>query len=632
MATDASRDGRWAAPADGAAVRPPQAARPAKRSGLLLAGGGAILAVLVVVAGYVWIANPFHKVRTDLVLHTVRYETLKRTLLERGTLESANNSDVFCRVKARNQSNTISTTIKWLIDDGSQVKKGDLLVELDDSGLQEQLKAEKISLDKAEADKIQAEEGYKIQVAQNESNIKAAEIALELAKIDLQKYLEGDFPAKLKDYQGQVFLAESDVEEQRDRVAWAQRMVKKGYYTTSQAQAEQSKLDGFEQTLRLKRENLRVLIDPLFGEKKRTETDLQSKVVQAERELNRIKGEALAKEVQARATRETTRSVYVQELTKYKEIQEEIVKCKIYAPQDGMVVYFLPEQARYGGGSQQSIVAQGEPVREGQKLMQIPDLTHMQVNTKVHEALVSHVHKDQPALVRVDSYPDKQLTGHVETVSTVSSQLDFWSSDVKVYTTKVGIDEPLEGLKPGMSAEVTISIGDPLQHVLTVPIEAVIGSAELGKKRELFVVTDHGPEKRGVVIGSSNESMVEITDGVKEGDQVVLNPRALLGDQSTKIRQPGSGAKMGSDDSAESGEKKGERGKKPGRQPGAGGPGGPPSLDRAEPGAREGEGSPAGPGQRSPDERRKMQQHTNDPSAPGGAPARRPAGASGAGS
>ena len=53
-----------------------------------------------------------------------------------------------------------------------------------------------------------------------------------------------------------------------------------------------------------------------------------------------------------------------------------------------MVVYYVPEQARFGGGSQQSIVAQGEPVREGQKLMQIPDLKHMLVNTKVHEALV----------------------------------------------------------------------------------------------------------------------------------------------------------------------------------------------------------------------------------------------------
>jgi RND family efflux transporter MFP subunit len=616
----------------------PRARRLEKRPGLLLAGGGVILAVLVVIGGYIWIANPFHKVRTDLVLHTVHYETLNRTLLERGTLESANNSDIYCRVKALAKNSTVSTTIKWVIDDGSLVKKGDLLVDLDDSGLQEQLKAEKITLDKDEADKIQAEEAYKIQVAQNESDIKAAEVALELAKIDLQKYLEGDFPAKLKDYQGQVFLAESDMEEQRDRVAWAQRMVKKGYYTVSQAQAEQSKLDGFEQTLRLKRENLRVLTDPVFGEKKRTETDLRSKVVQAERELNRIKGTALAKEVQARTDRDTKKSLYLQELSHYKDIEEEIHKCKIYAPQDGMVVYYIPEQARYGGGSQQSIVAQGEPVREGQKLMQIPDLTHMQVNTKVHEALVSHVHKGEPSMIRVDSFPDQQLHGQVETVSTVSSQLDFWSSDVKVYTTKVGIEESLEGLKPGMSAEVTISIGDPLQHVLTVPVEAIIGSAELGKKRDVFVVTPHGPEKRSVVIGSSNETMVEVTDGLKEGDQVVLNPRAL-GEQA-KTRQPGSGGKAGGNDSASPGEKKGERGKKPGRTPGAGGPGGPGTFDRggppdrSGPGSRENDTTPPGPGRRSPEERQNFpkQAEGKDPSVPGAFPARRQGGAPGTGS
>ncbi len=604
----------------------------------MLAGGCVILAALVLVGGYVWIANPFHKVRTDLVLHTVRYETLNRTLLERGTLESANNSDVYCRVKALAKNSTVSTTIKWVIDDGSLVKKGDLLVDLDDSGLQEQLKAEKITLDTAEANKVQSEENYKIQVAQNESDIKAAEVALELAKIDLQKYLEGDFPAKLKDYQGQVFLAESDVEEQRDRVAWAQRMVKKGYYTTSQAQAEQSKLDGFDQTLRLKRENLRVLIDPVFGEKKRTETDLRSKVVQAERELNRIKGTALAKEVQTRTDRDTKKSLYLQELSHYKDIEAEIKKCKIYAPQDGMVVYYIPEQARYGGGSQQSIVAQGEPVREGQKLMQLPDLTHMQVNTKVHEALVSHVHKGEPAMIRVDSFPDQQLSGQVEMVSTVSSQLDFWSSDVKVYTTKVAIAQSVEGLKPGMSAEVNITIGDPLRHVLTVPVEAVVGSAELGKNREVFVITPSGPEKRRVVIGSSNETMVEVTDGLKEGDQVVLNPRAIIGDQA-KTRQPGSN-KAGAGDSAGPGDKKGEHGKKPGRAPGAGRPGGPATFerggpsDRTESGPGGSEAAPSGPGRRGPAERSKFPKQADgkEPSAPGAFPARRQGNAPGAGS
>src|SRR5262249_20726394 len=159
--------------------------------------------------------------------------------------------------------------------------------------------------------------------------------------------------------------------------------------------------------------------------------------------------------------------------------------------------------ARFGGGSQQSIVAQGEPVREGQKLMQIPDLEHMLVNTKVHEALVSKVHKGQPAKVRVDAYPDRAYPASVDSVATISSQQDWMSADVKVYTTKVAIDEIVQGLKPGMSAEVTITVGDALEQVLTVPVEAVVGSVEMGGKRRCYVLGLEGPEPRDIVVGLS---------------------------------------------------------------------------------------------------------------------------------
>ncbi len=110
-------------------------------------------------------------------------------------------------------------------------------------------------------------------------------------------------------------------------------------------------------------------------------------------------------------------------------------------------------------------MAQGEPVREGQKMMQIPDLSQMLVNVRVHEAMVStcttkRMPTDkstwQTAQIRVDAFPSRILHGHIKTVDTVASQQDWFASDVKVYKTMVSIDEPMEGLKPGMSAEVTI--------------------------------------------------------------------------------------------------------------------------------------------------------------------------------
>jgi multidrug resistance efflux pump len=539
------------------------------------------LAACAIVAYAVSAGTKAH--RPDLILHKLRYEPLNLTVVERGALESADNREVTCRVRAGSKATALN--IKWVIDDGAQVKAGDVLVEIDDSPLQDALKAEKILVDQANSAWVAAEENYKIQISQNESDIKTMEVKLQLARIDLKNFLEGAFPADLKVKLGAIKQAESNVEQQRDRAAWAQRMVKKGYQTASQSQAEQAKLDGFELDLAKAREDLRVLTDPVFGTKKLVETDKNNTVAEAERALVRTKLQAIAKEVQANSDRQAKRSVYLQEQEKYDDIEDQIRKCTIVSPQDGMVVYYVSDQSRYGSGSSQSIIAQGEPVKEGQKLMRIPDLRHMLVNTKIHEAMVRRIKGEQwrptgftdalratlcvnpdamsrfmnlfampeirerfrdhemekaadgmRATVRVEAFPERPLVGHVRSVGTVASQQDWMSADVKVYQTMIAIDEVVEGLKPGMSAEVTIHVESAGEHVLTVPIQAVVGGAEMGRTRRVFVMTPDGPRDREITVGLTNDRVVEIKDGVEEGEEVVLNPRALLGDRA-KTRQ-----------------------------------------------------------------------------------------------
>lgn len=515
--------------------------------------------------------------RNDLVTHLVQYDKLQLTVVERGALESAENSEIVCRVKAGTKGSTVATTIKWVIDDGSHVKKGQLVAELDDSGMVEQLKTQKIAVDQARSAWIQAEENLKIVESQNASDIKTAETNVRLAELDLEKYQKGEYLQTLKDIEGRTKVAESDLDMWRDRAAWSERMMKKGYFTATQAQAEQSRLKSARIALDKVREEFRVLEDYT---KKRTETDLKSKLEEAKRALDRTRTQAVAKFVTADTDRVAKKSVYEQEETRYREIEEEIRKCDLVSPQDGMVVYFVSEQSRFGSGSQQSIVAQGEPVREGQKLMRIPDLSKMLVNTKVHEALVSRIRGEinqptgfgdtvraallvtpdatarllnqvgfavlrehfrdreqrqvyggQPALVRVDAYPDRVLRGHVKSVATVASQQDWMSADVKTYQTMVAVDEQVEGLKPGMSAEVTILVDSALDNVLTIPVQAIIGTPAMGRTRKCFVLTPEGPEEREIVVGGSNEKMAEVKSGLTEGEAVVLNPRSLLSEK-----------------------------------------------------------------------------------------------------
>jgi hypothetical protein len=605
------------------------------RAKILIGCGLGILALASVAAAYRIITKP-KDARADLITHKVQFGRLELTIVERGALESANNHDIVCRVKAKSQQSQVSTTIKWIIDDGSQVKHdrpkdeaqsiiswdpkttswletpgnpngtfrvveqkdeqtgqtiySDLLVELDDSGLIEQLKDQKIVVDKAESDWIQAREVYNVKKEQYDIDKKTAETNLKLAEIDLEKYLEGDYPQALQDVEGRVKVAESDLEQQRDRAAWAQRMLKKGYYTVSQSDSEQSKLQSLELAWAKVKTERDLLNQPKYGDKKRKTTDYENKVTIAKAALNQVESQWKATKVQFETDRDTKKSIYDQGAAKYKDIENEIKKCRLAAPQDGLVVYYMAEQTRWGIG-RQSLVAQGESVAENQKLMQIPDLKHMFVNAKIHEALVGRVHKGQPASVRVDATGNRKLRAHVDSIANTPSQQDWFAADVKVYATKVAIDEEVDGLKPGMNSEVTITVADALEHVLIVPITAIVGSTEMGATRKCFVMTPQGPQEREIVVGMSNEKGdAEIRSGLVEGEEVVTNPKALV-PESVKTREPGEFSKKESNGNGK--EFSGKEGKG-GRGPDTKGPGGPGM------GGGRGAGQPGAPGAGQP--------------------------------
>ena len=166
---------------------------------------------------------------------TVVKEKLKVAIVERGTLESARNGDIICTVRSGTKGSTIATTIKWIIDPGVQVAKGDKLVELDSSGFVEQLKDQKIKVDQAKAAWVTANEEYHIQESQNESDIEAAKNTLDLAKIDLEKYEKAEFAQALEDVDGRIEVAHADLETAQARSDWSRRMVKLGYQSAAQA-------------------------------------------------------------------------------------------------------------------------------------------------------------------------------------------------------------------------------------------------------------------------------------------------------------------------------------------------------------------------------------------------------------
>ncbi|MFO0846127.1 MAG: hypothetical protein U0797_27720 [Gemmataceae bacterium] len=518
--------------------------------------------------------------QADLSLYTVRKEPLRRTIPARGTLEAAQNTEVVCRVKAL--SGGRPTTIRWIIDDGTPVHTGDLLVQLDDAELHERLSAQRIVLETARASWVEAEKSHDIVVAQNRSDAASARLALDLATLDLEKYTKGDYPKQMREVEGRLKLGRSDLALWEERAAWSARMSRpdRRYVPTPQARADEARMKSARVALEEVEEERRVLT-AFTGP--RTVKMLTGRVEEARRALDRVSVQARAKEIRDDRVRRARLRTYLRTQQRCEDTEVEIRKCRIVAPHAGLAVYDVPPQARSGAGSLQSVLAQGEPVREGQRLMVLPNLDGAVVRALVHEALVARVrgerqaptgfceslraallvgrpplgclggqaafdvlrdeirerYKDlehrkvadgQPAEVRVEAFPDRPLEGEVLEVSTVPCRLDSSAADVNLYEVTVAVTDAPPGWRPGMSARVTIFAEDDHEPCLVVPSQAVVGGAEMGGQRRVYVWSEEGPEARDVVVGHSDEKVAEIVSGLAEGEQIVANPSALPGE------------------------------------------------------------------------------------------------------
>jgi HlyD family secretion protein len=197
--------------------------------------------------------------------------------------------------------------------------------------------------------------------------------------------------------------------------------------------------------------------------------------------------------------------------------KKQLLATKIYAPQDGLVVY-----AGSGGGhwSSESMIEEGAVVRNRQEIIKLPDVSEMKVQVKIHETYINQVALGQPAFVVLDSIPDQRFRGNVSKVAPLPDSQSRWGNpDIKIYATEIVITDKLPDIKPGVSARAEVLITN-LENVVSVPIQAV--STRKGK--QVVFLASAPQEPVPVTVGQYNTKFIQICSGVKDGDQVLLAP------------------------------------------------------------------------------------------------------------
>jgi HlyD family secretion protein len=425
-------------------------------------------------------------------------------VVERGSVEPSRASDFYCRVDG-------NSTIVRLLPEGERVRQGQLVCELDASSLKSQLVTQTNSKERAEG-------AYQ-----------TAKLVREVAEIAVKEYEQAISRQELDSLMEEIAMAQAAIRRSKNRMERARLARKwlddalaaaKGARTTVEIAAELDvgdRLESAEQTLESEQKSLRrAMARHELIEKFTREKQIKELTVDVERK----RADELLKQ-------------YAWNVEKRNEtaLLKKIENCSIYAPFDGVVVHASDPNV---AGRPNSDIEQGATVLGQQKIGTIFDLTSpMLVNAKVQESQVHMIAKGLTVKIRVDAYPDEDLTGVVESVAPRPDRASIFSKGIKVYTTMVRVDKSPVRLVPGLTARVDILIRK-LDNVLSVPVQAVLtydGKDHLAVKK-----TGGGFEWREVDLGMTNERVVEVKEGIRTGEAVIVNPLTLLSDDEKRAK------------------------------------------------------------------------------------------------
>jgi HlyD family secretion protein len=272
---------------------------------------------------------------------------------------------------------------------------------------------------------------------------------------------------------------------------------------------------------------------------------------------------------QSRAGREQTRFNLDQASAVLKHTKDVLRKTTYVAPIDGIVSYIA---VRVGEN-----VVPGIQNAEGSFLMTISDMSVVTSEVKVDETDITNVRQGNTANVTIDAIPGKTFKGHVTQVGELAilrssgqaatTQATANTQEARDFKVVVTIDNPPADLRPGLSASAKIQT-EQKKGILTIPIQALAvrtqkyldeaqkehgGNVTLAASKPaatgdgqqkadvqgVFVIRGKKAEFVPVQTGITGVTDIEISSGLKEGDEIVIGSYKAL-----RTLRPGAAIKV----------------------------------------------------------------------------------------
>ena len=317
----------------------------------------------------------------------------------------------------------------------AEIQYGDFLIELTATG------------------EIEAAKSINISAPRVRTNLQIVKLAPEGSIVDSGDFLvqfdTNELSKMIEEKQSELEIAQANLEKNAASMQANMAQLRsalensKASYELAVLRLEQM---AFEADVKVQEEKLRLRQSEISLEQAKVKIESQKTMDAAETRTLQLKIE------QAQA-----------ELSKAKR---QVKQMTLTAPAPGLVVY----QKIWKGGGMEKIKVGDTPWR-GQSLIQLPDLSKMQVSTEISEIDIGKLEKGRTATIKLDAFPDPTFTGSVIDIASLAHEKEG-QNEIKVFDVIIDINEVDKILKPGMTAKTSILI-ESIPDQMFVPIEAV---------------------------------------------------------------------------------------------------------------------------------------------------------------
>lgn len=427
-----------------------------------------------------------------------------------GELQARNQIELFSELESE-------SAIVEIVPEGTMVRRGDLLVRLNGDQIQTQLDEVRLRVESARAEMVAAENGYRIQLSENDSRLRQAMLKVDLAELDLKQWMQGERVQKLKDIELDLDRTAKDLARLEEKFGRSEALFRQGFLSKDELQRDEIALRE-ARAARAKAELSQVVYNQY--QEPRDRKTKESAVEEAKAELERVKQQNEIQLVSKDAERVNRKRQLQLQVDRQTKLERQLAATEIRAPQDGLVVYATSVGRNWGSDNP---FTAGRRVSPRETLIVLPDTSVMVAAVRVPEAIAGRVRVGQPATVRVDKLPGQVFTGRVDSIGILAETQDRWRDpNRREYTVRVLLDDAKGNgevaLRPSDRVEASIVLGR-VEDAVAVPLQAVFSEDRL---QYVWVSEGRSFVRRPVQIGRRSDTMAEVRAGLEAGTAVLL--------------------------------------------------------------------------------------------------------------